>query len=436
MNDYEIQSFLEARDDDDDGLLNHGNVRKHGFFKKKENPYYTDYKNQQIMKGKAIKTEKGWKKDERRKKWLKRLALIGATAAAGTYIYNKKHPYHKNRKRIERRGEAAAGRITGRYNAKVERKIAKANTGSKRAAEWLKKRNISFEESFNYLLENYDFSTLQKYTAFNEGYSKEEWKYYRDQRKAKGLDYEPYKVWKAKKKRLKRGLILGTLGTAVILANTKKGKEIRQGIKTNYRNFKDNHLENKLDNKRYKATYKSNKKQGKFKNKVYASTFHEELSNFDLNDLQHYYNEILTNEDFMKESYERYKVMCESQGVIPVSEGVFETAKEKLTSYSDAAIEAIKKKKKEKEKKIEELKKEKEEKRKKEAKEEAEVLKKMSPAERRAYLQKKKKAELEEEEKEQDKRDLKQAAKTSFVRGGAEEAGHMAVKLASKMFMR
>jgi len=445
LEDQEI--ILEARDDEDDGLLNHGSNARRGIFRRKENPYYTDYKNQQIMKGKAIKTEKGWKKEQKRKKLLKMLIAAGGVAAAGKLYYNHKHPGAKSARKAANKIIARENKYTLKHDAKRQAKdiraetkrkdkeaskIRKARNGSFWAKRWCDKHGISYEESINFLLENFNMNELQNYTAFNEGASREEWKYYRDQRRSKGLDYLPYKVWRSKKKKTKRRLILATLGAAAIASQTKAGKKVIRGTK-------DKILELKHDNRMYKSNYKAKNDSSKQSAKTARGFFHtmsEELSSFELNDLQHYYNEILTNEDFMKESYEKYKVMCESKGVTPISESVFSDAKEKLTSYSDAAIAAIKKKKKEKEEQIEKAKKEKEEKRKAEAKKEAEELKKMTPEQRKAYLRKKKKEELEEEEKEQDKRDLRQAAKTSFVRGGAEEAGHIAVKMASKMFMR
>ena len=99
---YDEDFLLEKKDDDndDDGLLSHG-IRK-----KKENPLYTDYKNQQIMSGKVVKSEKGWQKEEKRKERLKKLAGLGLAAAGGIAVSRKLESPEKKAQRQQNKIDA------------------------------------------------------------------------------------------------------------------------------------------------------------------------------------------------------------------------------------------------------------------------------------------------------------------------------------------
>jgi len=468
MNDfYEDDFILESKkedDDDDDRLLSHGLNKK-----KKENPYYTDYKNQQIMAGKAVKTEKGWKKEENRKKWIKRgIALAGtaAVAAGGRHVYkmNTDADYRNrhNEKKAQKKADRQYWRTTTRgmvkdaqttanrerelqnmqRNNNYNNEFTNMSKKTNQKPSWWKRTKYKltghYEEDLNILFENMTNEQIIAYSNYiNESSDKEAWKKYVEKQIDKGLPPKSYKQWKKDKKELKHKIIKGALLTTGAIAAgvdihgrvTGKGGlpeqlKHRKEISKANRYARDKQNENERDSIYHKARVDG------------ITGYEEEFSAISSNDLNSYIETISTNEDFNKASYERYCVMMEARGLTPMDESLFSQAKEHVSAYAKAAIEGIKREKAKKDEELERMQKEKAEKKAKEAKEEKEKLSKMYPEEKKAYLRKKRKEEEKQEEKEQDQHDLKQAFKQSFVRGSGEQLGKTAAKLATRVIAK
>lgn len=167
-------------------------------------------------------------------------------------------------------------------------------------------------------------------------------------------------------------------------------------------------------------------------NNIGKTTFEEELNNIPNQDMANYLDMIEFNEDFKKESYVRYCTMVESMGGIPLDETAYEQAKQHLTSYTNAAIDGIRAEKRKKEKLLEERRKKKEEERQLRAEADHELMKDMSPEERKEYIRRRKKDEDKEDEKDKLWTDFK----SSFVKGGGEELGHAAAKMVTKLIVK
>jgi len=482
MNDfYEDDFILESKkedDDEDDGLLKHG-LKKEKKKSKKEQ-LYDDWNNKRVMSGKAKGSMASFEKEHKGKERLKRLAtvaaLAGGTVVAAKAIKKNKDPVAYAQRKAQKQDEKnQANEIIGRANAdaaavkaknkEIKRGAIRAGKKSGRhetrmdnlyrdrsqyedASKTYEKTNTKpglfhrfkgrkFNEEYfiNYLFENYDEEQLSRYLVLSESKEdKEAYKAYSKRMKEVGSEPLSYKKWKAKKYEKKRKIRKGiALSAAGILA----ANEIRHAIKgdpnlaNRIRNYKLNKFE-KNSNDRNKQNQKINndRKQAR------RERLTENLDGISSTQIAFYLECISANEDFNKDSYQRYCVMLEAKGLTPLDESAFEEAKKRISAYSKAAIDGIKAEKKKKE---EELKKKEEEKRKKEAqktKEEKEKLSKMSIEEKKEYLRKKKKKEEEEEEKRQDAHDLKQTFKQSFLRGSGEQLGKSAAKVATRFIVK
>lgn len=477
MNYYDEDVLLEKKeeDDEDDGLLSHG-IKKEKK-KSKKDQLYDDWNNKRIMSGKAKGSRALYDKEEGTKNTIRRVAkgaaLIGGVVAAHNIHQRSKDPVaytqrkaqHQQEKnqaaliRGQARADAAEVRARNKTAARLskkegirgakfdartdaiyrkqnrhnDRQAAYDNTGRKPG--FFARHVQGYNENYiQYLFENFTEEEISRYLILSE--SKEDKAVYKEYcNRMKQIDSKPlsYKEWKdkkyEKKKKLRRIIAAGALA----------------GVGANeYRHYKkgDPDLKNrirnrKMDNFARKSTFKNDQNNKILQNNSdYRRTnLREELIGISKEQLAAYL-EMIDNEDFMKNSYNRYCVMAESKGLTPLDEGAFEEAKKRISAYSKAAIDGIKA---EKEKKEAELKKKEEEKKKKEAekaKAEKEKISKMSIEEKKEYLRKKKKKEEEEEEKRQDAHDLKQTFKQSFIRGSGEQLGKSAARMATRFISK
>jgi len=453
MYDFYNEDYLlegSKNDDDDDGLL------KHGIHKKKENPLYTDYKNEQIMKGKAVKSEKGWKKEEKRKKFIKGAVGVLATGALAGHMY-KNHKIKTDPNSSQKYIQQEANKSAFKKNVQLAKRDAKKqavkqykrnkridditrdqnyNEVKADAQREAKKRRIAtntggvtgffrrhFEEE---LFNNFTLEELQNYTFYtNESADREAYKQYVEQCKAAHTEPKKYKEWKAGKHSLKKGLIkLAAVGAVAADIHSRKTHD-GAGLAERFKHYKQNEVAKKQmrqssNDASINSKYTKNKLDAAKNNKY---LFCEELVNISKQDVFNYL-ESLDNEDFMRESYRRYCVMMESKGLTPLNEIDFEGIKKSISGYAQSAVNGVKNEHEKREK----TKKEKAEAK---AKEEAEKLDKMTKEEKIKYLKKK---EREQEEKEQDAHDMKQAFRTSLLRGAGEHFGKTAAKIVTKPF--
>lgn len=469
--DFILERKNEEDDDEDDGLLKNG-IKK----KKKENPLYKDYKNKQIMNGKVVKSEEGWKQENKRKKFLKRALAVGGTLAiaAGAHhsIKKKNDPayaencrykkkiaaYNKEREKLAEKNGRKQARIENKFLNKTNSKIAKQNRDEKNKEindeirERRKQTNAGgffnnikniFKTNESYEAFLYNNYTLEDFIEYNYYYNESEdtnaYNRYADKFINKG-EKPPmsYKEWKKHKKHIKRKIIkniagIGIAATAAAdLHGRYKGKgglierANRQKLKLNASKYKRiegnrNKIKNDLINNEIEMQRND------------RNAFAEELYDISPYDMKLYLETIYTDYNFNKKSYDRYCIMMESKNLIPLDEDAFSDAKEKLASYTNAAINGIKTEKRKKEEELRKKEKAKEEKEKEERKKEKAKLEKMTLEERKEYLRKKKKAELKREEIEQDAHDLKQTFKQAFVRGSGEHLGQSAAKIITKL---
>lgn len=457
-NTYNEDILLEKKsDDDDDGLLSHGLVKK-----KKENPHYTDYKNQQIMSGKAVKSEEGWKKDEKRKRRLKRLvggvATIGAAVGAAKLYKDNKDPVARAAKKaakIQEKtqakdmiGQAKAAQIEQkRFNqertrlakkngikaAKIENKnnkiIRKANQKKDRDASKEIARDISMSENLlTTLMENFTEEQINNYFNYYNESSDQDKEQYLDYKKAiKNTGGEPmsFKEWKAKKYKAKRTLkkvavgagILATAGLAVHSA-----KSNNKSISNKIRDLKTNRaMKNSNDRLEQNDKIVQNNKDN------WKRRLNEEFDQVSSSDIVNYLEALDNNVNFSKNSYERYCVMMESKGLTPLDENAFEAVKKSALGYVSAAKKGVTDEIIRRKADAEEAKKKREEKKRAEKEAEKAKIERMSPVERENYLAEKRKKEKKELEKD----DYGRTFKSAFLRGSGEQLGKTVVKMVS-----
>lgn len=473
MNEFYDEDFLlegkKSKDDDneDDGLLNKIKYRE-----KKENPLYTDYKNAQIMSGKVVKSEKGWKQEEKRKSRIKK--VLGTAAVVGTGLavhhgykmHNDPVAREKNRQRkatnaqIDQYGkqnkkeQKKAGREQAKIDAKIQRidrrKTQKDEINKRLAAAGKKTTgfggwwNRTFSENIEFLLENYTLEQLSEYLVMTESKDDkaalyEKYQKYVDKCLEKGQQPMTFKEYKERKKtinkRLKRAITATTLvgaGVANHMSVKKTGKSIPERIKFTRRNNQTRKYTNKYENDMENINKIRNLNATNYRS--YNENLYE-LNDFSNDEIQSYL-ENYNDPEFSRRSYHSYCVMMESRGLKPVDESVFSDMKEKITEYSQAAIKGIKEEKKKKEAKLEELKKKEAEEEKKRKAREKEMLAKMSPEDRKEYLTKKAKEEEEKEQRKKEKHELTHTFKKGFMSGSGEQLGKAAAKTATRFILR
>lgn len=446
LNDY----ILEDKDEDDDGLLQHG-INK---IKNRENPYYTDYKNKQIMAGKPVKTYKGWKKEEKSKKFLKRAAIVAGTVgtvAGGRYIYKMRNdPSFRQRQRGKKNinhvidVKAAQDKKTLTRHVKNQARAEREPGIFSRVVNFVtnhfgKEKKKSKEEAttecVNFLLENFSTDEILSYCrSFNESdEQKEAYKKYVKRCKDNKVKHKSYKEWKKDKGKMKRRIALGVvtaLGAGYGVGNHFVKKKTNKTIKQNL--YHHNQMRKSSNNDARFNTAMDVLNNGH--ERMMKLKTNEELFNFGGYNLA-LYNETINNDDeFNRRSYNSYCVMMESRGLTPLDEGLFDAAKKQLSSYATAAINGIQVEQARRAAKKKEAEEEKEKKKQEEAAKEKEKLEKMSPEEKEEYLKKKRKEEKEKEEREKEKKETIRIGYKNLIKGASEEAGKRVAKLLTKPF--
>ena len=404
---------------------------------------------------------------------LKKLAGLGLVAAGGIAVSRKLESPEKKAQRQQNKIDAERNktyfkqskrnaRREGRREARREGKLRNINTTdnyiSAKKEVNANRKNPGFfsrfikREDLDLLLEYYtpdqilyclDEEKKEDKQKLVNSYNK-----YVEKCIDKGKDpmtYKEYKIHKKKvKKNIKKAIVAAGIASYAI-ADHNSVKSGKGHITRRIRNARlDSKLEKKMDRRNDDTTrYIRNRANTNYNvGRIHQSNINgngrlaEDLALLENYDMDEYLYKLNNDVDFNKRSYHSYCVMMESRGLTPLDENVFSDAKEKIASYSKAAIEGIKKEKIKKEKKLEELEKKKAEEKKKKEEAEKEMLKNMTPEQKKSYLKKKAKEEEEEEQKKQDKHDIKQTFKKGLASGSGEELGKSAVKLASKVFLR
>lgn len=467
--DYEYMIYNEAKDDDDEdeGLLSHGLDKKK---EKKENPLYTDYKTEQIMKGKPVKSYKGWKKERRAKRFLKAAAAIGGAIVltkGARHIYKKRNDpvyraeqeekklqrkrdrayYNQRKKGVEKEAKEqakTANAISTENSRHNNEKDYEEQTGKKMgfftqaktqglgsafsslAGSVKDKFSRSHNEDLEILYSFDEDFRLEIYNALSLTESKNEldlaYEEYKKNYIAKGLPRKhmlskrQFKKQRNSKKRMIRNVIALTGIAGAIAGNAIVKKKTGAGIVTNLKEMRNK--------SKAEATARKLEKDRENADIIRRSSVTQrnlgenwlELNNITSAEYESYL-EALADKDFRHESYCRYCVQMEALGRTPLDEGVFDSIKDTIADYSDAIGDAIHEKRKEK---ADKRKKKKEE----ELKKESEKLEKMDPEERKEYLEKK--------EKNKKLKDKVLSKGVSSFTGGAMEA--LGKNIVNKMF--